>query len=273
MNLSLTLLWTSCLFYLLAFVFHAFSFQAPGKEKHALAFGFMRLGFLVSTFYFFAEAVEHRYFLPVTHASSAMAFFAWSLGFVYLVLLVGIQSEPFGLILTPVLLAFSTLAGLSFRADAQPLGLPEDAYFAVHVVTAFFAYACFTISFAASVLYLIQQRELKSKQPGQFYYKLPALEALEKLIFQPMVWGAGLLLTAVTVGFLWSKAAFGSYWLADPKTLAALATVACYAAILYLHYIFALRGQRVIVFSLVAFGMVIVTFLGMRLIDGSHQFH
>jgi len=202
-----------------------------------------------------------------------MAFFAWSLAFVYLVLFVRIQNESFGLILTPILLAFSVLAGLSFRQGAAPAKVPEDAYFALHVVSAFFAYACFTISFAAGVLYLIQQHELKSRHHGRFYHKLPALEALEKLIFQPMVWGASLLFTAVTIGFVWSKAAFGQYWLADPKTLATLATILCYAAVLYQHYVSAMRGKRVIVFSLVAFGMVIVTFLGMRFVEGSHHYY
>lgn len=272
MTLSIELLTGSCLFYFTALVFHVFSFWGTGRERHGVGFMCMRIGFLLSTFYFFGEAVEHRYFLPVTHASQAMAFFAWSLAFVYLVLLVRIQSESFGLILTPILWGFSLLACISYRADSLPVTFPADAYFAVHVVSAFFAYACLTISFAASVLYLIQQHELKSKHPGRFYHKLPALEALEKLIFQPMVWGACLLFLAVGVGFLWSKAAFGSYWFSDPKTVATLSTVLCYGIILYLHYVVSMRGKRVVVFSLVAFGMVIVTFLGVRLIEGSHSF-
>jgi len=272
MTLSLYLLLSSCLFYFMAFVFHVFSFWGTGRERHGAGFTCMRLGFLICTFYFFGEAVENRYFLPVTHVSQAMAFFSWSLAFVYLVLLVRIQSEPFGLILTPVLWIFSLMASLTFDPAPRPVTFPADAYFAVHVVSAFFAYACLTISFAAGVLYLLQQRELKSKNPGRFYHKLPALEALEKLIFQPMVWGACLLFLAVTVGFLWSKAAFGSYWFSDPKILATMATVFCYGIILYLHYIVAMRGKRVIVFSLMAFGMVLFSFLGMRFVDGSHNF-
>ena len=51
---------------------------------------------------------------------------------------------------------------------------------------------------------------LKSKNAGTFYHKLPSLEELEKLIYQPMIWGASLLGLAVVIGLVWSKAAMAS---------------------------------------------------------------
>ena len=45
------------------------------------------------------------------------------------------------------------------------------------------------------------------------------LEELEQLIFQPMIWGALLLVSAVGIGFMWSKSAFNEYWISDPKTI------------------------------------------------------
>lgn len=275
MPLSNILLWGAFLLYAAAFVCHLVSFLGRGGEQHPFASGFLRVGFLISTFFFLEEAARQKYFLPVYGASQALAFFAWSLAFVYLVLFIKIQRESFGLVLTPILVLLSAGAGLSF--DEARVYQPDsvvfsNAYFILHVVTAFFAYACFTVSFAAGTLYLIQQRELKSKNAGRFYHKLPSLEALETLVFQPMLWGALLLTAAIGVGIFWSKESFGVYGFTDPKTIATLITIAVYFLVLYLHYAARVRGKRVTVFGLIAFGMVIFSFIGMRFVENSHNF-
>lgn len=272
MNLSFTILVLSSFIYLIAFLSHLVSFLGVNEKGHRPAFTLLRIGFLLSTFYFMAEAVEHQSFLPVANLSQAMAFFAWSLAFVYLVLLARAQSESFGLILTPILLLLMGIACLSFHIQSQPLSVALNPFFTVHIVCAYFAYASFTISFAAGILYLIQYHELKSKHAGQFYHKLPSLEELEKLIYQPMIWGAFLLVAAVGIGFMWSKSAYGEFWIWDPKTIATSVTAIFYFVILYLRYVSALRGKQIAVLSLAAFAVVLFSFVGTRFIGGSHNF-
>lgn len=272
MNLSFLFLSLSVAFYGGAFLMHLLSFFGVWQGGRRPAFLFLRLGFFVGTFYFAAEAVEHSFFLPVAGISQAMAFLAWAIAFVYLVLLVRVQSESFGLILTPILFLLVLTACLTFHTGARPLPFPVTAYFVVHILGAFFAYASFTLSFTAGILYLIQHHELKVKHTSRFYHKLPSLEELEKLIYQPILWGLPLLVFAVAVGVLWAKSAFGVYWIFDPKTLAVLVTALLYFAILYLHYISAVRGKRVVVFSLIAFALVLFSFVGTRFIQGSHNF-
>ena len=147
-----------------------------------------------------------------------------------------------------------------------------NPYFTVHIISAFFAYASFTLSFSAGILYLIQYRELKSKTQGKFYHKLPSLEELERLICQPLIWGAPLLLTAMGVGILWSKSAFGEFWIFDPKTIATGVISSLYFLILYFRSVSSIRGKQVAVLSLVAFALVIFSFVGTRFIHGSHDF-
>lgn len=277
MNLSLVLLILSGSFYLLAFFFHLLSFWERVPEGNRFAFILMRIGFLIGTFYFAAEAIEHGFFLPVANFSQAMAFFAWSLAFVYLVFLVRIQNVSFGLILTPILLL---LIGGAALASSQKASSPESSplpvllnpYFTVHIASAFFAYASFAISFAAGILYLIQHHELKAKHAGRLYHKLPSLEELERLIYQPMIWGAPLLLVAVGIGFVWSKSAYGHYWIFDPKTIATTVTALVYAAILFLRFVWFQRGKQTVVLSLIAFVWVLFSFVGMRFVQGSHNF-
>lgn len=275
MTFSAVMLFLSFLFYDLAFTLHLLSFFSAREGLNRPAFAFMRIGFVMATFYFALEGMEAGFFFPVLNFSQALAFFAWSLAFVYLVLLVRIQTDSFGIVLTPVLviLAGVAFAGKFFIADS--VQLPEsyrNPYFTVHILGAFFAYASFTLSFAAGVLYLIQNHELKSRHAGRFYQKLPSLEELEKLIYQPLFWGVPLLGSAVAIGFIWSKRSFGEYWLFDPKTLATIFIVGFYLFILMRRTFSELRGKQGAVWSVLAFGLVIVNFVGLRFIVGSHQY-
>lgn len=273
--LAIILLLISGACYLAAFLMHLKFFSEAHDKNHRAAFAVMRVGFLIATFYFGAEAIENGFFLPVVNFSQAMAFFAWSLAFVYLVLVVKAQSESFGLILSPILLTLTSAACFAKWQYGDAVTIKQsllNPYFIVHIVSAFFAYACFTLSFAAGILYLIQYRELKSKSAGTFYHRLPSLEDLERLIYQPLLWGAPLLVAALTIGVIWSKFAFGEFWIFDPKTIATAVIAVLYSSILYLRYVSSIRGKQVALMSLIVFGLVLASFVGTRFIQGSHNF-
>jgi ABC-type uncharacterized transport system permease subunit len=271
MSPSLFLLQMTSFFYASSFFCHCLSFFGDKPGMSRVAFHLMRIGFLVSTLFFMAEAVNHSAVLPVYQFSQAMSFFAWSLAFVYIALFAKIQNEPFGLVLTPFLFLLSMIACFYFYADIKPATVELNIYFALHIVSVFFAYACLTISFSASLLYLSQQRALKKKKAGTFYHKLPSLEALEKLIFEPMLWGAGLLAIAIMIGFLWSKSSVDQDWHSVFKTISTYFTISFYALILGLYYLKKLRGKKVVVMSLFAFGVLIFSFIGMRLVESIYQ--
>jgi len=274
MNPTLSFLILSCAaaIYLLAFLFHLAAFLGTGENMNRWALVLVRVAFLVHTFFFFSETRAQGLVIPVSSFGQVMAFFSWSLAFVYLVLLAKIQSESFGLILAPLL---SLLVGIGLgRLDTgqSSLPAPTNPYFILHLGTAFFAYASFTLSFVAALLYLIQHRELKRKRGGTFYHRLPSLEALEGLIYQPMAWGVFLLFSAIGVGFLWSKSAFGTYWLWEPKTISTLVIGLLYLILVVSHYGARSRGKRAAVMSLVAFSFVFLNFFGISLLGkGLHQ--
>lgn len=272
MTLPISLLAISGTLYFIAFVFHITAFLGGNERAHRWALVLVRIGFLIHTFFFFLETKAEGSAFPVANFGQVMAFFSWSLAFVYLVLLAKVPSESFGLILSPLLSLLVGAGLLGFHSATTAPPSPMNPYFVLHLGTAFFAYASFTLSFAASVLYLIQYRQLKRKRGGNFYQRLPSLEALESLIYQPMAWGSFLLALAVGIGFLWAKSAFGTYWLWEPKTVTTIGTIFFYVVLIYFHYGRALHGKRWVVMNLIAFGLVFFNFFGMSLFTkGLHQ--
>jgi ABC-type transport system involved in cytochrome c biogenesis permease subunit len=278
-TLPLSILCAAGLLYLVAFLLHLVAFLGGWERANRWALVWVRVGFLIHTFFFFfsepvvAGAYGHTPLpIPVSSFGQVMAFFSWALAFVYLVLLSRIQSESFGLILAPLLSLLVGMGLLKFSAGQIPMASGLDPYFILHLGTAFFAYASFTLSFVAGILYLVQYRELKQKRGGTFYHRLPSLEALEGLIYQPMAWGVFLLVLAIGVGLLWAKSAFGTYWLGEPKTITTIGIALFYLALVYVHYGRSSRGKRVVVMSLIAFGFVFLNFFGMNLFGkGLHQ--
>lgn len=268
---SVPILVAASFLYLVAFFFHLAAFLGASEKINRWALVLVRVGFLVHTFFFFSDTSTGGLLVPVSNFGQVMAFFSWALAFVYLVLLAKIQSESFGLILSPLLSLLVGAGLLRFHAGQISLPSPLNPYFILHLGTAFFAYASFTLSFVAGVLYLIQHHELKRKRGGTFYHRLPSLEVLEGLIYQPMAWGVFLLLLAMGIGMLWAKSAFGTYWLWEPKTMGTLATAIFYLLLVYIHYGAASRGKRVVVISLIAFGFVFLNFFGVNLFGKGHH--
>lgn len=140
----------------------------------------------------------------------------------------------------------------------------------IHILFAFLSYACFGVSFTASILYLIQYRQLKKKQAGRFYHKLPSLEELEHLIAWPILLGTPMLGTALVLGSLWAKEMLGNYALADLKTLLTAAVLVGYSVLFYFRFQKSLKTKQLSLLSLLLFLIVVAAFIGVRFIPGTH---
>ena len=67
----------------------------------------------------------------------------------------------------------------------RPLGpanpLLRSFWLILHVVTVFCGNGIFAIAFLAGIMYLIQERPIKSKRSGALSHRLPSLETLDGL--------------------------------------------------------------------------------------------
>jgi hypothetical protein len=98
-----------------------------------------------------------------------------------------------------VLLALS--AGLPGAFGAYPAKAKIVALVELHVAVALVAYAAFAMAAVTGVMYLLQERMLKSHKIGQMFFPLPPIRELARAILRLVLLGLGLLSVALGLTF------------------------------------------------------------------------
>lgn len=210
--------------------------------------------------------------VPLSNMYDSLIFFPWAIILLYLVVEWRTGNKTIGVFVTP--LAFLSMAYSSFTVQTiQPL-VPalKSNWLTAHVITCFFAYAAFALSFGLSLMYLFKDRN-SSKTENRFVKLIPDLEILEELSYQMVVIGFLLLTLGIITGAVWANSAWGSYWSWDPKETWSLITWFIYAAMLHSRMISGWRGKKLALFSIIGFCCVIFTYLGVNLLlAGLHSY-
>ena len=121
-------------------------------------------------------------------------------------------------------------------------------------------------------MYLAQMRRLKAKRPARFGLVLPSLEQSERINRGSITLAFPLLTFGLLIGVVLSVAARSEgnaslghvlTW-TDPKVLSALAMWLVFAILLHARFRPAMRGKSVIVLTIVAFGFLVFTWVGVE---------
>ena len=126
----------------------------------------------------------------------------------------------------------------------------RDAWLLLHVVLILVAYAAILLTASASVVYLIQERQLKTKRPSGFFDRLPPLGTLDSLLNTSMGFGFVFMTLAVVAGSSWAFVESGTRWIGDGKIVISLVTWAFYLAMIYLRAAAGWRGRKAALLSL-----------------------
>ena len=208
---------------------------------------------------------------PVTSLHESLAFFAWCLVLLFLLLDLRFRFSAMGAFTAP--LAFVLMVASALSPDiVVPLNpVLQSWLFPVHIAFAFLGNAAFALSFGAGVMYLIQNRMLKSKRFTGIYQLLPSLDLLDKVNYICLSVGFPLMTLGLISGAFWANSAWGTYWSWDPKEAWALLTWFLYAALLHGRLTIGWRGRRAALFSIIAFMFLLFTFLGVSLLLGGYH--
>jgi ABC-type uncharacterized transport system permease subunit len=191
---------------------------------------------------------------PLTNLFEVLIFLSWSIVLLYMIVgpayrlsLLGTFTSPLVLILQLVAL-FSPWDTVSATASGAP-----NPWLEFHAAVSVVAYGAFAIACVAGVMYLAQERQLKSHHLHTIFFHLPPIADLATAIRRLILTGFGLLTGGLLAGFLVGLP------LDAVKITAAIAVWLGYAVILYAGHWHKLSAHRLAQLSVVSFAMTLAT--------------
>ena len=166
---------------------------------------------------------------------------------------------------TAPLVLLICLAALISPVDVPHLEpITRSAWVEFHAAIAIVAYGAFALAFVTGAMYLFQERQLKTRRLTSSFLLLPSIEQLDVIHFRLLIMGFAML-TVGMIGGMISYQIVGHWPL--PKIVWAATVWLLYGALVLGRGLWSLRGRKVAVMSMVSFGLMLVGFWGVNLLQ------
>ena len=211
--------------------------------------------------------------MPVQNFHQTLTLAAWAIAAAFLFLRYRFNVKVLGIFAAP-LVAFIMI--MAFRLPAEGTLVETRSIFSSfwlisHVVIIFIGEAAFALACGVGILYVLQENAIKTKRHGFFFKRLPSLELLDNTGYACIVVGFTLLTIGLITGFVYAKSIWGSFWSWDPKEVWSGIAWLLYAALLHGRLALGWRGRKAAIMSMVGFGVLLFTFLGVNLFLKGHH--
>jgi len=247
-------------------------FLRDGKELVGRA-GTVLLGFGVVAHYFaLLERSRGLHTVPYHDLYGSMSLFGWLLALTYLALELIHRQRSVGAFVLPFILVFFLAAHLA-PVDRLAPAPARGVAFAFHVTLSILAYSAFALAFVFSLVFLAEQRLLKSHKFGSVVWRLPPLELLEQMSRSSVLVGLISIAIGTVLGFVWVDRLHGQIWYYDPKYVITLVVLVLYALYFRLARTAAWRGARASKLCIFNFVIVVMSFTVVNLyLSQSHRY-
>src|ERR1044071_5551647 len=174
---------------------------------------------------------DHGWYVPWSNWFESFSFFSFVIAAEFLIIQSRQQLPILGAFVVPVLFGALVAAVCSPFGTQIPMIPPalQSFWLAIHVPVMFISYAAFANAFAVGLVYLIQERQIKSKKPSHLAFRLPPLDELDGLIYKIVAYAWPILVLGIILGARWAHDAWGRYWGWDAKETWAFITLLVYA--------------------------------------------
>jgi len=248
--------------YLLSVAGYLLNLHFNAKRLQQISFSCVVSGFLLQTI-----CLGWRWhiagFLPVTNLFSTLFFFSWSLAACYLYFDIRYRIGATGLFvmfLNLTLLFFALGRDSTLPTLISSLDTP---FFSLHIIFSFLGYALFAMAFSLGILYLVQRVFTVSQ--------LPSLAVLRKLNEESIFLGFALFTLCMIVGAIWAHWAWGYYFSWNIKGIWSFLVWLFYAGMCHAKFIKRWQGTGYALLSIIGFGVVLFTYLGIGLLLESNH--
>lgn len=269
------------IFYVAAAAFYALHFARRTPALGHAATMFLMAGAMAHTFVIGMQTMEVGH-VPFVGRAQAISTFVWLLGLSYLYTEMSSEERAMGGVILPMMVLLQLVPVLSPIREPRIAAL-ESPWFWVHVSSLLFSYASFALAGVIGVTYILQFKEIKKKQLGYLYQRLPSLQVMDVMNGRAVAVGWCFLTLGVAVGAFWAVAvrdiapqdprvqAMGAL---DPKIFVGIVTWLIYSFSVVARRVLGWHGRRAAWLSAAGFVVVMLNFLPISyFVTNSHNFY
>jgi ABC-type uncharacterized transport system permease subunit len=202
---------------------------------------------------------------PLTNLFEVFIFLAWSVALIYMLVgptyrlsLMGAFTAP----LVVLLQGFALIAPIDVRHSVK---MPANPALEFHASVSLVAYGAFALACIAGVMYLVQERQLKTHHLHSIFYHLPPLTDLFAAITRLLWWGFILYTIGIISGFFTGRP------LPRVQVVAAVGVWLLYAAILQGRYFRRIGPKRVAALCIIGFSAALTLLWGITFSAQTHS--
>jgi ABC-type uncharacterized transport system permease subunit len=226
---------------------------------------------MVLQFVSLVEAVHAAGQLSVASVHNSESLLALLIMAAFLLVYLIYRTTSPGIIVFPLVFFLTFVAATGQQPFLFTSNVIKKGWLFAHIALIFTGYAALILSFCASLLYLVQERALKSKRPGGMLSRLPALETIDEIGYRSLLLGFPFMTLGLVAGVVVAESTYGAMNYLDPKIYLSVLMWAVYLVMLYTRWSSGWRGRRAALMATVAFVAAIVAWAA-NYFSGMHRF-
>jgi HemX protein len=201
---------------------------------------------------------------PITNLFEVLVFIAWSVALFYMVVGPAYRLSLMGAFTAPVVVLIQGIALLAPIDRPAVRQLPANPALEFHASISLVAYGAFALACIAGVMYLVQERQLKTHHLHSIFYHLPPLSDLFAAITRLLWWGFALYTLGLVSGFFVSEPL---PWI---QIVCAIAVWLLYGLILQGRYLHWFAPKRIAALCIVGFSAALSLLWGITFTAQTH---
>ncbi|MGD9212164.1 MAG: c-type cytochrome biogenesis protein CcsB [Desulfobacteraceae bacterium] len=209
--------------------------------------------------------------IPVNNLFETLSIATWTFTCVFLVFQHHFRLNILGVYAAPLISLTLIWAYQLPKFPMADTALFKSFWLITHIVTIFTGDASLALACGISILYLLQERAIKTKSRGFFFKRLPSLELLDNTGYAAIVFGFTMLTIGLITGMVYAKSVWSHFWSWDPKEVWSAIAWAYYAILLHERLAVGWRGRKAAIMAIFGFLVLIFTFLGVNFFMEGHH--
>ena len=247
--------------FLLVFARTMIAFGAGKYRRSLFNLAVVVTGFVFQTVFLYLRGEMIRR-CPLTNPFEVVMFLNWSMLLLYLLVGPAYRLSLMGAFTTPLVFVLQVTAFLMPVDRVVITTLPPSPWLELHAALSIISYGAFALAGVTGVMFLAQERQLKTHQLHPLFYHLPPISELAVAIRRLILWGLILLTAGLLAGF-----AVGS---PPTKVMWGTGVWLLYVAIWLAAAWRQLSARRVAICALAAFCATLVSLWWMSVFTGGH---